>query len=601
MPLTRRARILLGILGTIVVVVLAAWIFIHRRGNELLQAAGDAWLSERIARLSDSVYAARLHNLRYHSVSRSLRFDSVTISTDVVRNQARTHPLPTMLATVRGGRISGIDALELSRARRLDVSEVGYDGVNILITLPAHFRTDSASPTGAATPPPADSATTHVARDSVAAAAASRESATEPKWSLVAVGRDRPTAAPGERTVAVRTVRFGNVTGRLAIPVEDGVREFDLAGFAVELDSVLFDARRDAATPFRAADVRIAARSFSGRIDAHDRLSFEGLEASVADSTLRMRKLRLEPADGDSAFFANHEHRATRTLVGFEALEVDGLDWAGLVFGTRVAVRRLEVDGFLLDLLLDKRKPANPVRKRKPSPQERVARLTSPLAIDSVIVRGATVRYAERVATAPVPGVLHFDKIDASLANVSNDPARQTEATPMRLAATARFMGRGAVSAVIEAPLLASDYRANFRVTLGRMPAPALNEVLTPLVGVNIASGELTRVRLDGRVRYGVYSGTLVPEFTDLGVKLAVSAKQKREEKGVKGFLKGAVRGAKEVAANTFVRDDNPEKPGKPPRTGKITYARTPTDSFWSGFWKSLKPALAETMVAIKM
>jgi hypothetical protein len=581
-------KIVLAILGTVVLVVLGAWLFARRRGNQLLQAAGDAWLSERIAALSDSVYRARLHNLRYDAVSSSLRFDSVTISTDVVRNQARPRPLPTMLLTVRGGRVGGIDALAMSRAHRLDIAEVGYEGVNAIVTLPPVFHADSTTPAAPGSRP--DSTATPSAPDTSA-----------PKGSLVAVGRDRPAAVPGERTVAVGRVRFGDVTGRLAIPVADGVREFDLSGFSVELDSVLFDARRGATTPFRAADVRIAARAFAGRIDAHDRLSFEQLEASVADSTLRMRKLRLEPADGDSAFFRNHEHRATRTLVGFDELKVDGLDWAGIVFGTRVAVRRLEVDGFLLDLLLDKRKPANPVRHRKPSPQERVARLKSPLAIDSVLVRGGTVRYGERVASAPVPGVLHFDKIDASLANVTNDPARQSEATPLRLAARARFMGKGAVDAVIDVPLLAADYRANFHVTLGRMPAPALNEVLTPLVGVNIASGELTRVRLDGRVRYGAYSGTLVPEFTGLGVKLAVSAKAQREEKGVKGFLKGAARGAKEVAANTFVRDDNPEKPGKPPRTGKITYARTPTDSFWSGFWKALKPALAETMVAIPL
>jgi hypothetical protein len=609
-PLPRIARVAIAVLGVLLVASIAGWLYLRSRGNAILQEAGQRWLATRIATLSDSVYATTLFGLRYEPVTRSLRFDSVTVMTDVVRNQARTQPLPTLLVTVRGGRITGIDAWEITRLRRVHVREVGYQGVTALVTLPPVLRGDSAE-----APRPAGPAGKSSTRPAAAAPEPARQAPPDtaapdsaegpvrpPRTSLVVVGADAPPPAQGERTVQVDRVRFENVDGRLSIPTRDGTRDISLAGLTLDLDAVSFDGHRDATTPFRASDARVRAKAFSGLVDRDDRLTFADLAVSIADSTLAVRDFRLAPAEGDSAFFGRRAHRATRTLVSFERLEAGGIDWVGLILGTNVAARRIAVDGLVLDLLLDKRKPPRPgPRGRKPSPQERLAAVRVPLAIDSIVLKNAAVRYAERVAQSPRPGRLRFERIDGALTNLTNDPARQTEATPARLEAHARFMGSGALDAVLEFPLLAPDYRARYRATLGPMPATALNEMIVPLVGAEVKEGDFVRVRIDARVRNGVHSGLLVPEFRNLGVRLPQTAKQKREEKGVKGFFKGVIRDAKAVAANTFVRDDNVSQPGKPARTGRIRYARTPSDSFFSSLWKGLKPALMEAVVMIKL
>jgi hypothetical protein len=118
---------------------------------------------------------------------------------------------------------------------------------------------------------------------------------------------------------------------------------------------------------------------------------------------------------------------------------------------------------------------------------------------------------------------------------------------------------------------------------------------------MEIKEGVFTSLLLAARVHDGVYSGTLVPQYRNLGVNIPSTARQKKEEHGVGGFFKGIKRGAMKVAANTVVRTNNPSKPGKPPETGRISHVRRPWESFWAGIWQSLKPALKESLVNIDL
>jgi hypothetical protein len=587
MALSRPVRIAFAALAFVALGALGMYVYIRARGNRLLQAAGQAWIGHRVATLSDSVYQVQLHRFRYRPETRSFRFDSLEVRTDVVRNQARAEPLPTLSTTVYNGRIAGIDLWEAVRGRRVHASEVGFDSVRTVVVLPPIYRdTSAATPTGAAV------------------SAASKDTmlpdGSSPR-KLIEIGEVQG-AVRGDPIAIVDYVRFENMSGRLVLPFEEGPQELELGGLSIDLSRVSFDPRRDATTPFRVGDVQLKASRFAGDLGKTDHLTFASLSGSFKDSTLRVDSLRLAPRGGDEGFMKDRKYRGSRLQLGAARLSVEGLDWGSVMRGTNLAVRRIELDGFELDLLLDKRLPSRPgPKKARPYPQQRIAALRGPLAIDSVILHRSRVQYAERAATADRPGRLRFENIEAAVTNLSNDPARQTDSAPFRLDATAQFMGAGKLSARIEFPLLAPTFEARYRAELGRMDATKLNEILGPLVGMEIKEGEFTSLLLAARVRDGVYSGTLVPQYQNLGVNIPETARQKKEERGVGGFFKGIKRGAMKVAANTVVRTNNPSKPGKPPETGRIFHVRRPWESFWAGIWQSLKPALKESLVNIDL
>jgi hypothetical protein len=574
MPLNRSVRIALAVAAFLALGALGMYLYLRARGNDLLQSAGESWISQRVATLSDSVYRVQLHHVRYQPASRSFRFDSLVLGTDVVRNQARARPLPTLTLVVHNGRITGINPWEVVRGLRIHADEVGFDSVRTLVVLPPIFKDTAA----AAEPGPAPSGTESVAE-------------------MVVIGQ-----ADSNALALVDRVRFGNIGGRLVLPFAEGPQELELGGVSVDLDHVTFDPRRDATTPFHVTDVRVEASGFVGDLGKTDRLAFAGLRGSFKDSTFQVDSVRLAPRDGDAGYMKDRKYRGTRVQVGAGHLRIEGLDWDGLMEGTRMAARRIVVDSLELDLMLDKRLPSNPgPKKARPSPQQRVASLRGVLAIDSIILRSSRVQYGERSSTGDRPGRLRFEDIDGAISNVTNDPLRQTDSTPSRLDATAKLMGAGKLDALIEFPLLSPQYDARYRARLGRMDATRLNEILGPLVGAEVKEGEFTSLLLDARVRNGVYSGILIPQYQNLGVTIPQTAKQKKEEQGIGGFFKGIKRSAMALAANTVVRTNNPPKPGQPAIRGKVAHVRRPWESFWAGIWQSLKPALKESLVNVDL
>jgi hypothetical protein len=587
MQFSRPVRIVLAALALVALGALGTYLYFRSRGNQLLQAAGQAWIGQRVATLSDSVYRVQLYRFRYRPETRSFRFDSLEVRTDVVRNQARSAPLPTISTTVYNGRIDGIDLWEALRGRRVHASEVGFDSVRTVVVLPPIYRDTSAARPPAA---PVDTAST----DSVPSSGSA-------PGQIFEIGEAQATAG-GDPIAIVDNVRFDNMSGRLVLPFEEEPQELELAGLSIDLSRVSFDPRREATTPFRIGDVQLTASRFAGDLGKSNHLTFASLSGSFKDSTFRVDSLRLEPRGGDAGFMKGRQYRGSRVQLGAHRLSAEGLDWGSIIRGTNLAVRRIELDGFELDLLLDKRLPSRPgPKKPRPYPQQRIAALRGPIAIDSVILHRSRVQYAERAPTADRPGRLRFEHIEAAITNFNNDPLRQTDSTPLRLDAKAQFMGAGPLTARIEFPLLSPRFDARYRAELGRMDATKLNEILGPLVGIEIKEGEFTSLLLSARVRNGVYSGTLVPQYRNLGVSIPQTARQKKEEHGVGGFFKGLKRGAMKVAANTVVRTNNPSKPGKPPETGRITFVRRPWDTFWAGIWQSLKPALKESLVNIDL
>ncbi|MES2124675.1 MAG: hypothetical protein V4503_08290 [Gemmatimonadota bacterium] len=321
------------------------------------------------------------------------------------------------------------------------------------------------------------------------------------------------------------------------------------------------------------------------RRSGYDGLSLQRLEVDLPAATLRADTFHVSPLGNDAAFLGRTRYRQGRTSLDFDHLEVFGIRLPEFLLNGDFLVRRAEVSGLLFDVLSDKGKPKAPGHSRHETPQAALRDLGLRLHADTVTIAGR-VRYRERDAAAPKPGVLSFDGIRATVLNLSTDPAKMTDSTPMLLSADARLMGSGALHLEAEIPLLAPTFSMKFHGSVGAMDAEDFNRLIVDATGVRFIRGRIQGVRFSATVTGGVARGSVQPRWSGLGIEVPGVA---REQKNLLGKLKRAVA---KIAANAFmVRDDNPAE-GKPPLNGTINHRWTPAETLPQFVWFGLRDAL---------
>lgn len=314
-------------------------------------------------------------------------------------------------------------------------------------------------------------------------------------------------------------------------------------------------------------------------------LSLARLGVDVASGRIDADSLHVGPLGDDAAFLRRQRWRRSRSVLDVGHAAITGASFPDYLRRGRYAIRRATVTGFALDVLEDKGKPSNPAKTRRRIPQTAVRDLGLWLHADTVTVAGR-LQYRERGAEAPAPGVLTFEQLRATMTNVSTDPARMTDSTPLHFRADARLMGVGPLHLEVEMPLLDTDFDMTWRGSLGPMDPMKLNPFLANATGMRFTSGHVSGVRFASTVVKGRSRGTVAPRWEDFGVELPGVA---RKQTNLLGSIKRALA---KFAANAFVvRDDNPET-GKPPLDGTITHAWSPTETLPQFFWKSLRDAL---------
>lgn len=342
------------------------------------------------------------------------------------------------------------------------------------------------------------------------------------------------------------------------------------------------------ANAFPIGPVTLAASGIT-RHNATDELSLRRLEVDVPASRVVAENLHVAPIGNDAAFLRRNRYRSGRTALDVAKVEIMGAELREYLRNGNYHIRRADVQGLSLDVMSDKGKPSAPGQIRHQMPQAALRSLGLRIHADTVMVAGR-LQYRERDAAAPKPGVLTFERLRATLLNVSTDPAKMTDSTPLVVRVDSRLMGTGALHFEAEIPLLSPSFRMRWRGSLGAMDAEDFNRLIVDATGVKFIRGHINGVRFNATVSDGVSRGTVAPRWQGLGIEIPSIA---REQTNLLGKLKRAVA---KFAANAFmVRDDNPDK-DKPPLDGTIDRRWTAAETLPQFIWFSLRDALLPLM-----
>jgi hypothetical protein len=346
-----------------------------------------------------------------------------------------------------------------------------------------------------------------------------------------------------------------------------------------------------ASRPLFSRVVELAVDSFVARPDSLMAARIAHFRVSLTDSTLDAEGLAFAPSV-PLAEFERDPYRPDIVQVGVVRLRVQGMDYGALALGLGVRARRMTADSLHVKITSDFRGLPRPTSHR--TPQQWISDLGQTVTVDSVSLHEGEVEYREVHPDQAGPGVLTFSHIEATAAPVRHIDGRKTSGDSLTLVATAELLHAGRLSARVAVPLDAPAFDMAFSGTLGPMPATAFNRVIEHIDNWSITHGQVEGANLSATVHHGVARGMVTPRYTDLSVK--VTGHGSGGILGAGGIIGGAVRGLASLVARSKLNSDNPDAPGKAPRSGPIHHAFTPSETLPAFLWVGLREALLVVM-----
>ncbi|GAC1592668.1 MAG: hypothetical protein NVS3B25_13490 [Hymenobacter sp.] len=351
------------------------------------------------------------------------------------------------------------------------------------------------------------------------------------------------------------------------------VHDLNVTGRALRIDSLA------AAEPRRIAYAR-AWQAHAGRLSApfdppYYRASSAHTRLDTDAHTLRFDNLLLQPKYSAVGMNLHKGYQAPATTIKLAALTATGLDFAGLVRHGNFRIARATAQRPTVYIASDGRGPINP-NQSKISPEEMIH---LPVIVDvrRFDIKNGNLYSSYRSPLTPITGTMSINRFNGYFLNLSNDPRRQTPATPLTGKASTYLQNQCRLEAQVSMFLL--DPRGRHRVwgTFGPGPFAMLNSMTVPTRLVEFKKGDVQRLRFDMQAdRQGV-TGTMWAEYSGLQLELLGY----KHEEIKKTLLKSVVS---KVANVLVIRDQNPRKRGELV-SGQMTSTREPRFSVFT-LWR---------------
>lgn len=454
----------------------------------------------------------------------------LAVAADTTAPEAAAEPALIRSASVESLKVSGLRLIPLIRGEGIFVSSIQIDRPEAEL----HFAF-------------------------VAEPAATAEGDAEPDAGDAPDGQGY--AAP---PATLKRIRIDDGSIRLAQETEIGTALSTLHGLDLELTDITIDVV-SAANPARAlanSHVELAIDSASHLVeDSLYVIRAAGLRADSEESLVAMEHFSVRPTLEAGPFFARLEKRADRVDLSAGPFLVRGLDFHQYFARDALYVRSLEVNGLDVHIFADINIAWGP-RARPCRYHNGFAEIPVPFTVDTIRLVDADIRYSELAKGAKRPGELTFEDLGGVIVNVTNDPEKMTQETPVVVEVTGKMFGEAKVRARLAYPLLSPTLDYSLDASAGSMEMSTFNQFSRNVVGVEVQKGRLDSLRLSYESHRGQAAGRLYMTYRDLDFRIFDRNTGKAMPwHSVAGFF-----------GNLIVRSNNPGKPGDAPREGTIKY-----------------------------
>jgi len=359
----------------------------------------------------------------------------------------------------------------------------------------------------------------------------------------------------------------------------DSIQKYAIPSFDIRIENLYIDSTwKTDPRIYNTDDIRVILRDIRQETgNGMYAINLGELGLSTEDELVYVKNFYLEPLYNYHDFSRKLGFQTDRMDIHVGAVTLAGIDWRELLFHQRLIAEKLQIDSMLMDDFRDKRVPVKPGFK-PPMPQELLRNLKMYLRIDTLEMTNGKATYNEQVGSKP--GYVFFDRINGTLAGLTNDSVWLAERKVSTLNAEAYLYGTGKLQASID--FIFGDPMNRFSISSALLTSfnlPEVNAMLTKQLPARIDSGYVSKMVVHGIQFNDNYStGSLTLYYDNLIFKLL--NEEHTAWSGIKtGFLNW-------VAGDFVISKRNPTHKGKL-HSGIVYFQRDKHKSIINFVWKS--------------
>lgn len=313
----------------------------------------------------------------------------------------------------------------------------------------------------------------------------------------------------------------------------------------------------------------------------------DSLTGSATGGYLHLKGFSMIPMYPELKFSRMLKTQKDRYNLTFNRIDFTGLDFMKLNVEGVLHAGALKIKDAEAKVFMNREMPPGHGDKSGNFPHMALKRLPIETTIDTLELQHVNVAYTEYNPISQQKGTVHIDQLNGRVFNVTNDSLSLAK-NHHAIANLNAFMIKAAQLDIrIDFDLLSANGAFTFKGNVGKIDMVKLNPLGMPLGLVKIKSGQIQKIDFEASANAKGASGVLHMYYDNLKVDLMKEGEDGKPAKKKK-FLS--------FIANTLIIKDANPTPGKPLRTGKISFQRPPGASFFNLLWKSVFIGMRETV-----
>ena len=318
------------------------------------------------------------------------------------------------------------------------------------------------------------------------------------------------------------------------------------------------------------------------------KVGFDRLMLDSKEDKLLLTKINLSPKISKVDYFRNDKENKALIFLDFDTIRLEKIRFREIFDSQRVSSKYVYVMGGKTSFHKDKRFQKDNVNKIGEAPHQKIMAVNQPFCFDTVFVKNVDLSYHEMSGKYLREGILTFQQAHGHMTNVTNDTSQLEKDKFMRADLQANLMGSGKLHALFGFDMLSKDGRHSYAGTLGNMEISAFNRIITPLLNLQFASGNIRRIRFDMQGNDYRNWGKFYFDYDQLKVNLLYPPDEETNKRGKRGILTFLIN-------QLLLNDSNPDA-NEVYHIGEVDYERVPEYSHFKTIWKSLQEGLQQTV-----
>lgn len=295
----------------------------------------------------------------------------------------------------------------------------------------------------------------------------------------------------------------------------------------------------------------------------------------------------ISPTLGEAAFVKAAKWQTDRLNIDLTGLQFNGINVQSLLDGNMVS-KELVIKNAEFRIFRDKSYPRKPGPDKAPTyPQQLFTSIPVKVSIKKMVINNSYIEYKEKNPKTASSGVVHFNKVSATLFNVTNRPADLQENAITTVQFSSLFLNKVPFSATLQ--LYPGHEKGRFAAkgAMGSVDATFFNPLTKPLALLMINSGTVNKLEFNFTGNNYAANGTVRLLYENLNVKLLKAGEDNKQQLGTKKLAS--------FLANVSIKNGNPTK-DKPVRIANVNNPRDDSKGIFNLIWKTILAGLIKTI-----